>query len=87
MPVMPITVAMHTDVELRGSRASSFIPALKSFEGGMRDCKRDMLICKIFIFMQCLYNHSGIGVVQPMAALCLKGWVHATNKCLFFFLN
>lgn len=40
MPIIPITVAMQTEVELRGSRASSFIPALKSFEGGMRDCKK-----------------------------------------------
>lgn len=34
---MPITVAMHTELELRGSRASSFIPALKSLEGGTLD--------------------------------------------------
>lgn len=35
---MPITVAMHTELELRGSRASSFIPALKSLVGGTLDC-------------------------------------------------
>lgn len=35
-PVRPITVAMHTDVEFRGSWASSFIPTLKSLEGGIR---------------------------------------------------
>lgn len=33
-PVRPITVAMQTEVELRGSWASSFIPTLKSLEGG-----------------------------------------------------
>lgn len=39
VPIMPITVAMHTELELRGSRASSFIPALKSLEGGTLDCR------------------------------------------------
>lgn len=34
-PVRPITVAMHTEVEFRGSWASSFIPTLKSLEGGI----------------------------------------------------
>lgn len=38
VPIIPITVAMHTEFELRGSRASSFIPALKSLVGGIRDC-------------------------------------------------
>lgn len=38
-PVSPITVAMHTDVELRGSWASSFIPTLKSLEGGILACR------------------------------------------------
>lgn len=38
MPIMPITVAMQTELELRGSRASSFIPALNSLEGGTLDC-------------------------------------------------
>lgn len=38
VPIMPITVAMHTELELRGSRASSFIPALKSLLGGTLDC-------------------------------------------------
>ena len=38
VPIMPITVAMHTELELRGSRASSFMPALKSLEGGILDC-------------------------------------------------
>lgn len=37
-PVSPITVAMHTEVELRGSWASSFIPTLKSLEGGILAC-------------------------------------------------
>ena len=37
VPIMPITVAMHTEWELRGSRASSFIPALKSLVGGTLD--------------------------------------------------
>lgn len=36
-PIKPITVAMQVEVELRGSRASSFIPTLKSLEGGIRD--------------------------------------------------
>lgn len=35
-PVRPITVAIQTEVELRGSWASSFIPTLKSLEGGTR---------------------------------------------------
>lgn len=39
VPIMPITVAIHTELELRGSRASSFIPALKSLEGGTLDCR------------------------------------------------
>ena len=39
-PVTPITVAMQTEVELRGSRASSFMPTLKSLEGGSLDCGR-----------------------------------------------
>lgn len=39
IPIMPITVAMQTELELRGSRASSFIPALNSFEGGTLDCR------------------------------------------------
>lgn len=39
IPIMPITVAMHTELELRGSRASSFMPALKSLEGGTLDCR------------------------------------------------
>lgn len=39
VPIIPITVAMHTELELRGSRASSFIPALKSLEGGTLDCR------------------------------------------------
>ncbi len=39
VPIMPITVAMHTEFELRGSRASSFIPALKSLEGGTLACR------------------------------------------------
>lgn len=38
VPIMPMTVAMHTELELRGSRASSFMPALKSLEGGTLDC-------------------------------------------------
>lgn len=38
-PVKPITVAMHTEVELRGSWASSFIPTLKSLEGGILACR------------------------------------------------
>lgn len=37
-PVRPITEAMHTEVELRGSWASSFIPTLKSLEGGSLAC-------------------------------------------------
>ncbi|TRY56061.1 hypothetical protein DNTS_017906 [Danionella cerebrum] len=36
-PIRPITVAMQVDVEFRGSLASSFIPTLKSLEGGIRD--------------------------------------------------
>lgn len=39
IPIMPITVAMQTELELRGSRASSFIPALNSLEGGTLDCR------------------------------------------------
>lgn len=42
VPIMPITVAMHTELELRGSRASSFIPALKSLEGGTLDCLKQV---------------------------------------------
>lgn len=38
-PVKPITVAMHTEVELRGSWASSFIPTLKSLESGILACR------------------------------------------------
>ena len=41
VPIMPITVAMETEVELRGSRASSFMPTLKSLEGGTLDCRQD----------------------------------------------
>lgn len=40
IPIMPITVAMQTELELRGSRASSFMPALNSLVGGILDCKR-----------------------------------------------
>lgn len=36
-PVIPITVAIQTEVTLRGSWASSFIPTLKSFVGGILD--------------------------------------------------
>lgn len=39
IPIIPITVAMQTELELRGSRASSFIPALNSLVGGTLDCK------------------------------------------------
>lgn len=42
VPIMPITVAMQTELELRGSRASSFMPALKSLEGGILDCTHVM---------------------------------------------
>lgn len=38
-PVKPITVAIQTEVELRGSWASSFIPTLKSLEGGTLACR------------------------------------------------
>lgn len=37
-PWTPTTVAMHVDVTLRGSRASSFIPARNSFLGGTGFC-------------------------------------------------
>lgn len=37
VPISPITVAMHTEVEFLGSRASTFIPILKSLVGGTRD--------------------------------------------------
>lgn len=35
-PVRPTTVAMQVEVVLRGSWASSFIPALNSLTGGVR---------------------------------------------------
>ena len=49
-PVMPITVAMQTEVEFRGSRASSFMPTLKSLEGGSLDCRQeeDSLMIRVF---------------------------------------
>lgn len=39
IPIMPITVAMQTELEFRGSRASSFMPALNSLDGGTLDCR------------------------------------------------
>ena len=38
-PVSPTTVAMQVDVVLRGSCASSFMPALNSFTGGVVLCR------------------------------------------------
>lgn len=52
VPIMPITVAMHTELELRGSRASSFIPALKSLVGGTLDCTHPHTKGRLITVMQ-----------------------------------
>lgn len=40
-PRVPTTVAMQVEVRLRGSSASSFMPILNSFLGGILCCGRD----------------------------------------------
>lgn len=96
VPIMPITVAMHTELELRGSLASSFIPALKSLEGGTlawRTSRRhkftvtvELCLCLIILIIIIKPNHD-MQMSVPQTDVSPTDLRHRTTtvrfKCMF----